>query len=195
MNSTVNENYIKSLVKSHKEIRESYKSRYSQAIERINSLETEMIYSTSLPGMDYSNPSVKSSTISDSTFRAVNKLEKMRKTEEIYKELERLREKLDEIDLISDLYRSLQSFIPVHYEITNQLYYLDCGYEYCVSHFGRATATITDMANTTVSLVCRFYNEGLTSNEVNNMSLDDFIQYIGKEEYTKLYNRETKIKR
>ena len=98
-----NENYIKSLFKSHKEIRDSYLSRYSQAVERINEMENEVIYSTSVPGMDYSNTSINTSSINDSTFNAVSKLDKFRKTESIYKELSWLRTKLDEIDIIFDI--------------------------------------------------------------------------------------------
>lgn len=189
-----NENYIKSLFKSHKEIRDSYLSRYSQAVERINEMENEVIYSTSVPGMDYSNTSINTSSINDSTFNAVSKLDKFRKTESIYKELSWLRTKLDEIDIIFDIYRSLQTHIPIHYEITNHLYYLDESYDYCEAHFGRTTVTIKTMANTTISLVCRFFNDGISAKEINEMSVEQFSEYVGEELYIKIQNKEMKTR-
>lgn len=193
-NTITSENYIKSLFKSHKEIRDSYLSRYSQAVERINEMENEFIYSASVPGMDYSSISVNSSSISDSTFNSVSKLEKFRKTEGIYKELSWLRNKLDEIDQIFDIYRSLQTHMPIHFEITNHLYYLDESYDYCESHFGRTTVTIKTMANTTISLVYKFFKDGISSNEINEMSVDEFAEYVGEELYIKIQNKEMKTR-
>ncbi len=190
----INKNYIKSLLKSHKEIRDSYLSRYSQAIDRINSLESDIIYTTSLPGLDYSNSAVHTSSINDSTFNAYAKLDVIRKTEEIYKELEYMRTKIDEIDYIFDIYRALQSFIPVHYEITNRLLYLDEGYDFCASHFGRSNDTINKMVDSTIELICRLFNDDLDVNKLNEMSLDEFISYIGEVEYSSLYKRENKLK-
>ena len=190
----LNENYIKSLFKSHKEIMDSYFSRYSQVVERITEMENEVIYSVSVPGMDYSHTPVNSSAINDSTFNAVEKLDKLRKTDSLYlyKELSRLRSKVDEINCILDIFRSLQTHIHIHFEITNNFYYLNESYDYCETHFNRTTMTIKTMANTTVSLVCKFFNDGITSNEINEMSNSEFVSYIGEELYIKIQNKEMK---
>ena len=68
----IDENYIRSLIKSHKFIIESYKSRYSQAIQKIKEMEEDIILSTQLPGTDYSDNTFSASTNpSDKMIRTV----------------------------------------------------------------------------------------------------------------------------
>ena len=191
----IDENYIRSLIKSHKFIIESYKSRYSQAIQKIKEMEEDIILSTQLPGTDYSDNTFSASTNpSDKMIRTVETLEEFRNKHKIIHELVRLREKIDDIDLIFDIYRSLQTFMPVHYEVTNHLYYRAEQYDYCENLFERSGKTLKEMADTTIHIVYMFFQRGITDETIDRLSVDEFCELIGEELYIKIKKKESKEK-
>jgi len=188
----INEKYIRTLFKSGKEIKDGFESRTAQIVSSINELETDIIYSTSIPSTDYSSPYTESSNINDSTFNSVIRMEKHNKRKALYKELEIIRRQKDNADAIMSLYRSLQTHIPVHYEMTNQVMIKAEEYESLRIDYKRSPATIKEMVDITITLVCKLFNDGYTAAQIDEMTTEEFVSTVGEELYIKIMKRETR---
>ena len=174
-----NEYYIKSILKSHKVIRNSIISRISQITERLRDIDELVIYSTSIPGIDYSKTSVSNSDISDST--SVAALEIIKRKEKMYSELAVCRSELDEMEKVFDIYRSLQTHMPIHFEACNELFIRNITFENVRINLGKSKLTIKKMSDNTISIVCKLFNLGYTSEQITFMSSNDFSELIGRD--------------
>ena len=179
-----NEYYIKSILKSHKVIRNSIISRISQITERLRDIDESVIYSTSIPGIDYSKTSVSNSDISDST--SVAALEIIKRKEKLYSELAVCRSELDEMEKVFDIYRSLQTHMPIHFEVCNDIYIRNLTYETVKINYRKGKDTVIKMSENVISIICKLFNLGYNSEQITFMSSNEFADLIGTELFEKI---------